>query len=71
MRGPASVTRSGRDAVSSAVTPPPGDLITTGTPAGTGNGRERAVPPPSGTRVISVIRGVGELRNALVRPGPQ
>ncbi|WP_371663435.1 fumarylacetoacetate hydrolase family protein [Streptomyces sp. NBC_00280] len=57
--------------VSSTVTLLPGDLITTGTPAGTGNGREREVSPRSGTRVISVIKGVGELRNAVMRPGPQ
>lgn len=46
--------------VSSAVILLPGDLITTGTPAGTGTGHEREVPPRSGTQVISVIRGVGE-----------
>ncbi|WP_327698482.1 fumarylacetoacetate hydrolase family protein [Streptomyces sp. NBC_00459] len=57
--------------VSSTVTLLPGDLITTGTPAGTENGREREVSPRSGTRVISVIKGVGELRDAVMRPGPQ
>nr|WSZ12370.1 fumarylacetoacetate hydrolase family protein [Streptomyces canus] len=55
--------------VSRAVTLLPGDLISTGTPTGTGTGHERDVPPRSTTQVISVIRGIGELRNAVMRPG--
>ncbi|MDX3134452.1 fumarylacetoacetate hydrolase family protein [Streptomyces europaeiscabiei] len=57
--------------VSSAVTLLPGDLITTGTPAGASSSREREVPPRPGTYVVSVIKGVGELRNAVMRPGSQ
>ncbi|MFJ4199982.1 fumarylacetoacetate hydrolase family protein [Streptomyces sviceus] len=55
--------------VSRAVPLLPGDLITTGTPTGTGTGHEREMAPRSTIQVISVIRGVGELRNAVVRPG--
>ncbi|WP_405541376.1 fumarylacetoacetate hydrolase family protein [Streptomyces phaeochromogenes] len=54
--------------VSSSVTLLPGDLITTGTPAGTGTSRRHEVPPRPGTQVISVIKGVGEHRNIVMRP---
>ncbi|MCX5335755.1 MULTISPECIES: fumarylacetoacetate hydrolase family protein [unclassified Streptomyces] len=57
--------------VSRSVTLLPGDLITTGTPTGTGTGQEREEHPRSRTQVTSVIRGVGELRNAVIRPSPQ
>ncbi|GAA4013675.1 fumarylacetoacetate hydrolase family protein [Streptomyces plumbiresistens] len=57
--------------VSRSVTLLPGDLITTGTPTESGTGHEREEPPRSRTQVISVIRGVGELRNAVMRPSPQ
>lgn len=57
--------------VSGAVTLLPGDLITTGTPAGAGTGRELDNPPHPETEVISVIKGLGELRNRLIRPCPQ
>ncbi|MET9457651.1 fumarylacetoacetate hydrolase family protein [Streptomyces canus] len=57
--------------VSRAVTLLPGDLIRTGTPSGTGTAHERDMPPGSTTQVISVIRGIGELRNAVMRPGSQ
>ncbi|MGI3226937.1 fumarylacetoacetate hydrolase family protein [Streptomyces sp. GTA36] len=57
--------------VSSSVTLLPGDLITTGTPAGTGTSRRYEVPPRPGTQVISVIKGVGEHRNIVMRPSSQ
>ncbi|WP_107047888.1 hypothetical protein [Streptomyces sp. NRRL B-3229] len=47
----------------------PGDLITTGTPNGTGPGHEREVPPRPTIQVISEIRGVGELRLSVIRSG--
>ncbi|WP_053755098.1 fumarylacetoacetate hydrolase family protein [Streptomyces sp. MMG1533] len=54
--------------VSTVVTLLPGDLIATGTPAGAGAGRDPEVFLRPGTEVVSVIKGVGELRNAVVRP---
>ncbi|MEV4031718.1 fumarylacetoacetate hydrolase family protein [Streptomyces umbrinus] len=57
--------------VSSSVTLLPGDLIMTGTPAGTGTSRRYEVPPRPGTQVISVIKGVGEHRNIVMRPSSQ
>jgi acylpyruvate hydrolase len=53
--------------VSTVVTLRPGDLITTGTPAGAGTGREPDVALRMRTEVVSSIKGVGELRNTLVR----
>lgn len=57
--------------VSGSLTLLPGDLITTGTPTETGTGHEREESPRSSMQVISAIRGVGELRNAVIRPSPQ
>lgn len=53
--------------VSTVVTLRPGDLITTGTPAGAGTGPEPDVVLRTRTEVVSSIKGVGELRNTLVR----
>jgi len=55
--------------VSRVVTLLPGDLITMGTPNGTGTGHEREVPPRPTIQVISEIRGIGELRNSVIRSG--
>jgi acylpyruvate hydrolase len=56
--------------VSGAVTLLPGDLITTGMPAGAGSGRVPDSTGGAGTEVISVIRGVSELGNTLVGAWP-
>jgi 2,4-didehydro-3-deoxy-L-rhamnonate hydrolase len=48
----------------------PGDLIFTGTPSGVGMGRQPQEFLRPGTTLVSVIEGVGELRNPLVA-GPQ
>ncbi|MFI6566187.1 fumarylacetoacetate hydrolase family protein [Streptomyces sp. NPDC050534] len=57
--------------VSTVVTLRPGDLITTGTPAGAGAGREPAVVRRTRTEVASSIKGICELRNTLVRSPSQ
>ncbi|GAA2484622.1 hypothetical protein GCM10010276_22880 [Streptomyces longisporus] len=56
--------------VSGAVTLLPGDLITTGMPAGAGGGRVPESTGGAGPEVISVIKGVGELGNTLVGAWP-
>lgn len=53
--------------VSTVVTLRPGDLITTGTPAGAGTGLEPDVALRTRTEVVGSIKGVGKLRNTLVR----
>ncbi|MGQ4437005.1 MULTISPECIES: fumarylacetoacetate hydrolase family protein [unclassified Streptomyces] len=57
--------------VSGAVTLLPGDLITTGTPAGAGGGLVPESTGGGGAEVISVIKGVGELGNTLVGAWPR
>ncbi|WP_427918804.1 fumarylacetoacetate hydrolase family protein [Streptomyces sp. cg40] len=52
---------------STVVTLLPGDLITTGTPAGSLTGRASGASLRPGMEVVTAIKGVGELRNTVVR----
>jgi acylpyruvate hydrolase len=53
--------------VSTIITLLPGDLIATGTPGGVGAGRDPKVFLRPGQELLTVIEGVGELRNTVVK----
>ncbi|WP_369031829.1 MULTISPECIES: fumarylacetoacetate hydrolase family protein [Streptomyces] len=57
--------------VSTVVALLPGDLITTGTPAASRTGREPGMCLRPGMKVVASIRGLGELRNAVMRSWSQ
>ncbi|WP_157902895.1 fumarylacetoacetate hydrolase family protein [Streptomyces jeddahensis] len=57
--------------VSTVITLLPGDLITMGRPAGCGTVREPEVLLYPGVDMVTEIKGVGELRNSVVRSCPQ
>ncbi|MFJ6900677.1 fumarylacetoacetate hydrolase family protein [Streptomyces hokutonensis] len=52
--------------VSDIITLQPGDLIATGTPGGVGDGRDPKVYLRPGQELVTVIEGIGELRNTCV-----
>lgn len=53
--------------VSTIITLLPGDLIATGTPGGVGAGRDPKVFLRPGQELVTVIEGIGELRNGIVK----
>ncbi|GAA2484715.1 fumarylacetoacetate hydrolase family protein [Streptomyces longisporus] len=53
--------------VSTIITLLPGDLILTGTPGGVGAGRDPKVFLRPGQELVTVVEGVGELRNTVVK----
>jgi acylpyruvate hydrolase len=53
--------------ISQFTTLEPGDLIATGTPGGVGAGRDPKVFLAGGQTLVTVIEGLGELRNACVK----
>ncbi|WP_405867869.1 fumarylacetoacetate hydrolase family protein [Streptomyces sp. NBC_01515] len=53
--------------VSTIITLQPGDLIATGTPGGVGAGRDPKVFLQPGQELVTVVEGVGELRNIVAR----
>jgi acylpyruvate hydrolase len=57
--------------VSTVITLLPGDLITMGRPAGCGTVSEPEVLLYPGVDMVTEIKGVGELRNSVVRSGSQ
>jgi acylpyruvate hydrolase len=56
--------------VSTIITLLPGDLIATGTPGGVGTGRDPQVFLQPGQELVTLIEGVGELRNIVVKDQP-
>jgi acylpyruvate hydrolase len=58
--------------ISDIITLLPGDLIATGTPGGVGDGRDPQVYLQHGQELVTVIEGLGELRNrCAAEPGAQ
>jgi acylpyruvate hydrolase len=57
--------------VSDIITLMPGDLIATGTPGGVGDGRDPKVYLKPGQTLVTVIEGIGELRNLCVLEAQQ
>ena len=55
--------------LSTIVTLSPGDVIATGTPGGVGHSRKPPRYLHDGTRLVTSIEGLGELRNTAVRRG--
>ncbi|MFH9964667.1 fumarylacetoacetate hydrolase family protein [Streptomyces mirabilis] len=53
--------------VSTIITLLPGDLIATGTPGGVGAGRDPKVFLQPGQELVTVVEGIGELRNTVVK----
>lgn len=53
--------------VSTIITLLPGDLILTGTPGGVGAGRDPKVFLRPGQELVTVVEGLGELRNTVVK----
>jgi acylpyruvate hydrolase len=53
--------------ISTIITLLPGDLILTGTPGGVGAGRDPKVFLRPGQELVTVVEGVGELRNTVVK----
>jgi acylpyruvate hydrolase len=56
--------------ISTIITLLPGDLIATGTPGGVGAGRDPKVFLRPGQELVTVVEGVGELRNVVVKDPP-
>ena len=52
--------------ISDIITLQPGDLIATGTPGGVGDGRDPKVYLKPGQELVTVIEGIGALRNVCV-----
>lgn len=55
--------------ISGIITLAPGDLIATGTPGGVGQARKPPRYLAEGSRLVTRVEGVGELRNTLVKAG--
>ncbi len=55
--------------ISGIITLAPGDLIATGTPGGVGHARKPPRYLAEGSRLVTRVEGVGELRNTLVKAG--
>ncbi|WP_063065770.1 fumarylacetoacetate hydrolase family protein [Nocardia violaceofusca] len=53
--------------ISTIITLLPGDLIATGTPGGVGAGRDPKVFLRPGQQLVTVVEGIGELRNGVVK----
>jgi acylpyruvate hydrolase len=49
--------------ISRIITPPPGDVIATGTPGGVGHARKPARYLTEGAKLVTRIEGIGELVN--------
>jgi acylpyruvate hydrolase len=52
--------------ISQLITLVPGDIIATGTPGGVGHARKPARYLTEGSKLVTRIEGVGELRNTMV-----